>query len=141
LSLIEIFATYIAQIINGTTEEYTEANICSVVFRMKNIENEAFYHAVYKNLRRMPYKTISDLKVKVGKKTLKLAHNEKENNMKQYLSQNAEKIDSTINSLGNKKSTLSYDDLSKSDMDEEGEEFKFDELQNSELLPPIVSKQ
>jgi hypothetical protein len=62
--------------------------------------------------------------------------------MKQYLNQNAEKIDSTINNLGNKKSTLSYDDLNKNNMDvEEGEEFKFDELQNSELLPPIVSKQ
>jgi hypothetical protein len=70
LSLIEIFATYIAQIVNGTTEEYTEVNIRSVVFRMKNIENEAFYNAVYKKLKRMSYKSIGDLKA--GKKALKL---------------------------------------------------------------------
>jgi hypothetical protein len=140
LSLIDIFATYIAQIINGTTEEYTEANIRSVVFRMKNIENKAFYHAVYKKLRRMPYKSIGELKA--GKKALKQAQKERENNMKQYLSQNAEKIDSTISGVGNKKITLSYDDSNNSDMEiEEGEEFEFDELQNSEFLPPIVSKQ
>jgi hypothetical protein len=47
---------------------------------MKNIENEAFYHAVYKRLRRMPYKSIGDLKA--GKKALKQAQKERENNMK-----------------------------------------------------------
>jgi hypothetical protein len=29
---------------------------------MKNIENEVFYHPIYKKLRRMQYKTIVDLK-------------------------------------------------------------------------------
>jgi hypothetical protein len=61
--------------------------------------------------------------------------------MKQYMSQNAEKSDSTAGGLGNKKSTLSYDDSNSSDKDvEEGEEFEFNELQNSEFLPPIISK-
>jgi hypothetical protein len=60
--------------------------------------------------------------------------------MKQYLSQNVEKINSTTNNLDNKKSTVSYYDLSYNNMDvEEGEEFEFDELPNSELLPSIVS--
>jgi hypothetical protein len=63
LSLIDIFKTYIAQIINRTKGEYTEANIHSVVFRMKNIENEAFYHTVYKKLRRMLYKSTSTSKL------------------------------------------------------------------------------
>jgi hypothetical protein len=138
LSLIDIFAIYITQIINGTTEEYTEANIRSVVFRMKNIENKAFYRAIYKKLRRMPYKSIGDLKA--GTKALKQAQKERENNMKQYLSQNAEKIDSTLNGLGNKQSSLSYDDSNSSDMEiEEGEEFEFNELQRSEFLPPIIT--
>jgi hypothetical protein len=80
LLLIEIFTTYIAQIINGMTQEYTETNIRSVVFRMKNIENEVFYHSVYKKLRRMPYKSIGDFKA--CKKALKQAQKERENNMK-----------------------------------------------------------
>jgi hypothetical protein len=47
----------------------------------------------------------------------------------------------TAGDLGNKKTTLSYDDSSYSHMEvEEGEEFEFCELENSELLPPIVSK-
>jgi hypothetical protein len=76
------------------------------------------------------------------RKSSTILQKERENNMKQYLSQNAEKIDSTTNSLGNKNSTLSFDDLSNRDMDaEKGEEFEFDELEYSELLPPIVSKQ
>jgi hypothetical protein len=138
LSIIDIFATYIAQIINGTTEEYTEVNILSVVFRMKNIENETFYHAVYKKLIRIPYKSIGELKA--GKKALKQAQKERENNMKQYLSQNAEKIDSTVSVLGSKKNTLSYDDSNSSEMEiEEGEEFEFNKLQYSKFLPPIVS--
>jgi hypothetical protein len=49
----------------------------------------------------------------------------------QYLSQNAEKIDSMASGLFNKNTMLSYDDLSSSDINvEEGEEFEFDELQN-----------
>jgi hypothetical protein len=60
--------------------------------------------------------------------------------MKQYLSQNAEKIDSTLSGLSNKKNTLSYDDSNSSDMEiEEGEEFEFDELQHSDFLPPIIT--
>jgi hypothetical protein len=69
------------------TEEYIEANICSVVFLMKNIKNEAFYHPVYKKVRRIPYETIKNLKT--GKKALKQTQKERENNIKQYVSQNA----------------------------------------------------
>jgi putative component of toxin-antitoxin plasmid stabilization module len=106
---------------------------------MKNIENKAFYHAIYKKLRRMPYKSIDDLKA--CRKGLKQVRKESENNMKQYLSQNTEKIDSTKSGLGNKKATLSYDYSSIRDIDvEEGEEFKLYELENSELLPRINSK-
>jgi hypothetical protein len=73
LSLIDIFATYIAQIINGTTEEYTEANIRSVVFLVK-------ISPCLQKLRRIPYKTIGN--IKAGKKPLKQAQKERENNMK-----------------------------------------------------------
>jgi hypothetical protein len=91
MTLLNIWATYVAQLVNSNSKDYTEANLKSILYRFKSIEADAFFNPVKKKLVKVPFRNISDLKA--GKKLRRQQQKERQEQMKKVLEATSQQFD------------------------------------------------
>jgi hypothetical protein len=91
MTLLDTWATYVAQLDNSNSKDYTETNIISILYRFKSIEADTFFNAVKKKLVKVPFRNISDLKA--AKKLRRQQQKEQLEQMKKVLEATSQQFD------------------------------------------------